>query len=62
MWQLLVLIGPPLAILTRAEHHAKENYAILHWADKGKDVADAAWKEQKKVLWDAILKMKQGAL
>lgn len=51
----------PLAILTNAEHHLKENFNILHWADKGKDITDAAWNAQKKEFWNAILKMAQGA-
>ena len=51
----------PLAILTNAERHLKENFNILHWADKGKDITDAAWNAQKKEFWNAILKMAQGA-
>lgn len=51
----------PLAILTNAEHHSKANYSILHWAEEGKDITDAAWSAQKKEFWNAILKMAQGA-
>lgn len=49
----------PLAILTYAEHHSKENYKILHWAEEGKNVTSEAWKAQKKEFWNAILKMAQ---
>ena len=52
----------PLAILTNAEHHSKANYSILHWADEGKNVTDAAWNAQKKEFWNAILKMAQEAM
>jgi hypothetical protein len=51
----------PLAILTNAEHHSKENYSILHWAEEGKKITDAEWSAQKKIFWKAILKMAQGA-
>lgn len=51
----------PLAILTNAEHHSKANYSILHWAEEGKDITDAAWSAQKKEFWNAILKMAQEA-
>lgn len=51
----------PLAMLTNAEHHSKANFSILHWADKGKNVADAAWNAQKKDFWNAILKMAEEA-
>ncbi len=50
----------PLAILTNAEHHAKTNYSILHYAETGKDIAEEAWKAQKQALWQAILKMSKG--
>ena len=52
----------PLAILTNAEHHSKANFSILHWADEGKNVTDAAWNAQKKEFWNAILKMAQEAM
>ncbi len=51
----------PLAILTKAEHHAKETYKALHWAEEGKDIADVAWRAQKDAFWKAVLKMSQGA-
>jgi len=51
----------PLAILTYVEHHSKDNYSILHYAEEGKDVADDVWRAQKKEFWNAILKMAQGA-
>lgn len=51
----------PLAILTNAEHHAKDNYKILHYAQKGKDVSDAVWQKQKHEFWLAILKLANGA-
>ncbi len=47
----------PLAILTNAEHHAKENFKILHYKEQGKNVTDAVWKEQKKEFWNVIVEM-----
>lgn len=49
----------PLAILTYAEHHAKNNYKVLHYAKKGKDVADDVWKKQKQEFWKEMLKLAQ---
>lgn len=51
----------PLAILSWAEHHSPGNYSILHYAEQGKDISDAAWNKQKQEIWKAILKMAQGA-
>lgn len=52
----------PLAILTKAEHHSKENYSILHYADEGKDVADNVWNKQRREFWKKMLEIaeKQG--
>ncbi len=49
----------PLAILTNAEHHSRDNYSILHYAEKGKNVADDVWIAQKQEFWKAILKLAQ---
>lgn len=46
----------PLAILTWGEHHSKENYAILHYAEKGKNVADDVWEKQREEFWKEILR------
>lgn len=51
----------PLAILTKAEHHSRENYSTLHWAEEGKNVTSEVWNAQKKEFWNAILKMAQEA-
>lgn len=51
----------PLAILSWAEHHSSGNYKILHYAEQGKGISDAAWNKQKQEVWKAILKMEQGA-
>ncbi len=51
----------PLAILSWAEHHSSGNYSVLHYAEQGKDISDAAWAKQKQEIWKAILKMLQGA-
>lgn len=51
----------PLAILSWAEHHSSGNYSVLHYAEQGKDISDAAWTKQKQEIWKAILKMLQGA-
>lgn len=51
----------PLAVLSWAEHHSSGNYSILHYAEQGKDISDAAWNRQKQEVWKAILKMAQGA-
>lgn len=48
----------PLAILTQTEHQA--NSKILHYADKGKDITDAAWNEQRKKFWEELLKLEKG--
>lgn len=45
----------PLAILTWAEHHAGGNFNVLHYAEEGKNVADAVWAAQKKEVWSAFL-------
>lgn len=45
----------PLAILTKAEHHSKENYSTLHWAEEGKNVADEVWDKQRKAFWKEVL-------
>lgn len=50
-----------LAVLSWAEHHSSGNYSILHYAEQGKDISDAAWNKQKQEVWKAILKMAQGA-
>lgn len=52
----------PLAILTWDEHHSKGNYAILHYAEEGKNVADDVWKKQKNEFWNNLLEIakKQG--
>lgn len=51
----------PLAILSWAEHHSSGNYKVLHYAEQGKDISDAAWNKQKQDVWKAILKTVQGA-
>lgn len=51
----------PLAVLSWAEHHLPGNYSVLHYAEQGKDISDAAFKKQKQEVWKAILKMAQGA-
>lgn len=51
----------PLAILSYSDHHSSENYSILHYAEQGKDISDAAWNKQKREVWKAILQMVQGA-
>lgn len=51
----------PLAILTNAEHHAKENFNILHYAKEGKNVGDAEWAAQKHDFWQMILNLAQEA-
>lgn len=51
----------PLAVLSWAEHHSPGNYNVLHYAEQGKDISDAAFKKQKQEVWKAILKMAQGA-
>ena len=45
----------PLAILTWDEHHSKDNFKILHYAEEGKDVADEVWAQQKHEFWTEIL-------
>lgn len=45
----------PLAILTWDEHHSKDNFKILHYAEEGKDVADEIWAQQKHEFWTEIL-------
>lgn len=51
----------PLAVLSWAEHHSSGNYSVLHYAEQGKDISDAAWNKQKQEVWKAILEMAQGA-
>lgn len=50
----------PLAMLTHAEHHNKETYSIIHYADEGKDITDSAWRAQKAKFWKSILKLQEG--
>ena len=45
----------PLEILTKTEHHSKENYLTLHWAEEGKNVADEVWDKQRKAFWKEVL-------
>lgn len=45
----------PLAVLSYTEHHSSTTYSILHYAEEGKDITDAAWAAQKHSVWDAIL-------
>lgn len=46
----------PLAILMNSEHHAKENFNILHYADEGKDITAEAFKKVKEQFWLDYLK------
>lgn len=52
----------PLAILTWAEHHAGGNFSVLHYAEEGKNVADAVWSAQKKEVWAAFLSKVVGTI
>lgn len=45
----------PLAILSNEEHHSKENYRILHWAEEGKDIESSEWDKQRRELWKNVL-------
>lgn len=45
----------PLAILTYSEHHSSGNFSVLHYAEEGKNVADAVWAEQKHEFWMALI-------
>ncbi len=51
----------PLAILTKAQHHKKGDYAILHYMEEGKDISDSAWAAQKTKFWKSILEMAEKA-
>lgn len=46
----------PLAILMNSEHHAKENFNILHYVDEGKDITAEAFKKVKEQFWLDYLK------
>lgn len=52
----------PLAILSWAEHHAGGNFSVLHYAEEGKNVADAVWAAQKKEVWAAFLRKVVGTI
>lgn len=41
----------PLAILSRAEHHNRETYTILHYASTGKDISSSMWDKQRAQFW-----------
>ena len=45
----------PLAILSYEEHHSKENYRILHWAEEGKDIESSEWDKQRREFWKNVL-------
>ena len=45
----------PLAILSNEEHHSKENYRILHWAEEGKDIESSEWDKQRREFWKNVL-------
>ena len=49
----------PLAVLSWAEHHSTGNHNVLHYAEQGKDISNAAWNKQKQEVWKAILEMAQ---
>lgn len=51
----------PLVILTNAEHHSKTNYSILHYGEKGKDIADEVWNKQRKSTWSKVMELQLAA-
>ncbi len=50
----------PLAILSDAEHRLSGNSKILHYAEKGKDITNTAWNQQRQEVWKAVLKLAKG--
>lgn len=47
----------PLATLSQLEHRGKGNSKILHYAEEGKDITSAAWKQQKEQFWKSLWEM-----
>jgi len=50
----------PLSILTYTEHHDKNNYKILHYAEEGKNITDSEWNKQRNDFWKKLLELTGG--
>ena len=44
----------PLAILTYTQHHTPGDYAVIHYAEEGKNITQAAWQTQKQEFWEKL--------